>query len=104
MSECKMHGRTMPESCMATKTECYICTLQKYPPETRKQIKRYKKAVSISLALNSPLTVTTAPAIVEKVGLNNLDLIQDIIDKKIIPHDPRNTFQRRITEYLEINL
>ncbi len=99
---CKNHD-SMPDVCMVTKKVCYVCILQKWPPITGKQIKRYKKAVSIRLALNTPLVVTTAPAIVEKVGLNNLDLIQDIIDKKIIPHEPRNTFQRRITEYLEAN-
>jgi len=47
------------------------------------------------------LTVNTAPAIVEKVGLDNLKLIERIIKGKIIPHKPGNTFQQRLTDYLE---
>ena len=103
MSKCKIHGNEMPKVCMVTKTECYICILNKWPPKSRKQEKQYKKAVSIMLALSSPLTVTTAPPIVEKVGLDNLQLINDIIENKIIPHVPVNTFQHRLTDYLEAN-
>ncbi len=102
MSKCKNHDG-MPKVCMVTRKECYLCILNKWPPKSRKQIKQYKKAVSIMLALSSPLTVTTAPVIVEKIGLDNLQLIERIIKGSVISHKPRKTFQQRLTDYLEVS-
>ncbi len=101
MSKCKNHDG-MPKVCMVTKNECYICILNKGYTRLRKHKKQYKKAVSIMLALSSPLTVITAPAIVEKVGLGNLQLIEHII-KGVVPHKPPLTFEKRLTDYLEAN-
>lgn len=101
MSKCKIHDG-MPDVCMVTKNECYMCILNKWPPKSRKQIRQYKKAVSIMLALSSPLTVITSPAIVEKVGLDNLKLIEKIIKGSIVSHKPPLTFQQRLTDYLEV--
>ena len=81
--------------------KCYICVLGEWPPRTRKQLKDYEKAVSVRLGLNSPLTVGQGTKLTKLVGLHNLQLLQEIVEGKVVKHKPNATFYQRSRVYLE---
>lgn len=102
MKTCKICGQSLPEVCMVTKKECYLCILKKWPPKTLKQKLRYVDAVGVRLRLRTPISnQEDALKIVNQAGgLENLQKIQNIIDGKVIPHAPGNTFYQRLVEEL----
>jgi len=83
------------------KNTCYLCVLSQCPSKTRRQIKEYKKAVSIRLALSTPLTTNNSVAIVERIGLENLGFIDQIVRGMIIDHQPGVSFCKRLHYYLD---
>lgn len=97
--ECRC-SMSFPKSLMVGKI-CYLCALNNWPPRTRKQLKDYEKAVSIRLSLVTPLTIDQGRIITKIVGLHNLQLLQDLIDGKMISHKPGATFYQRARAYLE---
>ncbi len=99
--KCCECGQPYPEGLFADKT-CYICTLKKWPPKNRSQYRKYETAVAIRLRLTTPIsTQNDAIGIVEKVGLDNLQTLQDIIDEKVVSYDPRNTFYQRLFDEVD---
>ena len=100
MKQCKKCKTNNPEVVMVGKT-CYTCILKQWPPKTKKQYRKYEEAVAIRLRLTTPLSdKKTALDIVRKVGLNNLQKVQDIIEGKIVKHMPGSTFYQRLCEEL----
>lgn len=92
-------GMSFPKNLMVG-NKCYLCVIQQWPPKTIWQYRKYEKAVSIRLGLNSPLTVAQSLQIVKIVGLDNLALIQDVVDGKIVSHKPSATFRQRLIDKL----
>jgi hypothetical protein len=100
MKTCKKCGVEYSEIVMVKNT-CYLCILSQWPPKTQRRIKDYKKAVSIRLALSTPLTTTNAPAIVDRIGLERLEFLDKICRGEIISHYPGISFCQRLNEYLD---
>lgn len=95
-------GLSFPKNLMVGK-KCYICTLKMWPPKNQFHVKKYKKAVSIRLSLASPLNLKQSTVIVDKLGLEKLMYIQQVIEGKIIPLKPNSTFYQRLINLLEVN-
>ena len=65
--------------------ECYLCTLKKWPPQGYFHAAIYRKAVAISLALATPLTIRQARRVVRIAGLKNMKLLNEIQGWKVSP-------------------
>jgi hypothetical protein len=91
---------SFPKKLMIGK-QCYLCVLAQWPPKTNNQYRKYEKAVSIRLSLGSPLTVSQGLHLVNITGLNHQDLLQELMEGKIVNHKPAATFYHRSTVYLE---
>ena len=99
--ECKC-GMSFPKDLMIEKT-CYLCTLQNFPPRSRRQYKNYCKAVSVRLCVTTPLTLTQAKNIVNIAGLLNLKILSDaIVCVKVIPGTVE-TYYQLLLNYLKEN-
>lgn len=101
VKQCKICGQSFPDVCLVKK-ECYLCILKKWPPKTLKQKLRYVDAVGIRLRLTTPISnEADALKIVNMAGgLENLQKVQDIIEGKVVPHQPGSTFYQRLVEAL----
>ena len=91
-----------PKNLMIGK-KCYLCVLQEWPLKIRNQRFNYEKAVGIRLGLNSPLTIPQGTALVRTVGLNNLGLLQNVIEGRVVSLKPADTFFQRLVDKLEKN-
>lgn len=101
MKICKKCHTENPDIVMIKKT-CYLCILKQWPPKTKKQYRRYENAVAMRLLLATPISSQkSAMDIVQKIGLDNLQKVQAVIDGEIVSHKPGNTFEQRLIDYLE---
>ena len=100
MKTCKKCGLEHSEIVMV-RDSCYLCILSQWPPVSRRQEKDYKKAVAIRLALSTPLTTKNAQAIVERVGLERLEFLNEVVKGNIVDHQPGALFVKRLNQYLD---
>lgn len=77
---------------------CYLCVLKDYPH--RGFFKRivYSKAVAVSLALSTPLTVKQARKVVKKFGIDDMYRLVDLQNGKLVDKKPNSTFFKRVME------
>ena len=101
MKTCKTCKTRYTEKLLIKKT-CYLCILKQWPPKTRRQYRIYENAVAIRLRLTTPLdNQKDALKIVQKIGLDNLLMIEAVIDGEIVLHRPVNTFYQRLWDELD---
>jgi len=77
---------------------CYLCVLKDYPH--RGFFKRivYRKAVAVSLALSTPLTVKQARKVVKRFGIDDMYRLDDLQNGKLVDKKPNSTFFKRVME------
>ena len=97
---CKKCGQVTSSVAMVGK-KCYLCTLGEFPPKTNKQLIKYEKAVAIRMCLVTPLTKVQGLKVTKMVGLEKLDVLQEVVEGKIVDHKPGATFYQRAHTYLE---